>query len=215
MTAESPATTISAGSDISGANYHPTVDAAAAISFNAGGVAAAASCGGGSAATVTGCVGSNENAHWNIECWPQDFFCVLLFFRMSTRCLMCDIVNVCLDRYSAFRVGDIVVACSTLPVSLNWSLMTIYCVRSYLCSRTLSQNSSGKYSNTRHIVGERVSYFSKNAILHTHTHTPHVCASYESNAEHSQQPLFLPTNCQTPGASNGQLELHRTLSAAH
>lgn len=48
-----PATTISAGSDTSGTNYHPRVYAAAS-----------AADGGGSAATVTGCVGSSENAHW-------------------------------------------------------------------------------------------------------------------------------------------------------
>lgn len=66
------AATISVGSDISGANYHPRVDDGAPTTSPIDGVAvaAAASCGGGPAATVTGCVGSNENAHWwDIGCW--------------------------------------------------------------------------------------------------------------------------------------------------
>lgn len=53
-----PATTISAGSDTSGTNYRPRVYAAAVAA------SACAADGGGSAATVTGCVGSSENAHW-------------------------------------------------------------------------------------------------------------------------------------------------------
>lgn len=70
--AEIPAATVCARPDISGANYYTRIDvaAAAAATTSSDGVvdAAVASCGGGSAATVTGCVGSNENAHWNIEC---------------------------------------------------------------------------------------------------------------------------------------------------
>lgn len=58
-----PATTISAGSDISGANYRPRVTAAVATPADDEGVDDGGGAD-GSAATVTGCVGPSGNAHW-------------------------------------------------------------------------------------------------------------------------------------------------------
>lgn len=94
-----PATTISAGSYISGANYRPRVGAAAA----AAGVASAATPtadddgggAGGFAATVTGCVRSSENAHWKYRMLATGFVLSLLAFgNTHTGCLMCDIFHV-------------------------------------------------------------------------------------------------------------------------
>lgn len=75
-----PATTISAGSYISGANYRPRVGAAAAVASAAtptadddGGGA------GGFAATVTGCVRSSENAHWKYRMLATGFVLSLLW----------------------------------------------------------------------------------------------------------------------------------------
>lgn len=71
-----PATTISAGSYISGANYRPRVGVAAAAAVASAATPTADDDGGGAggfAATVTGCVRSSENAHWKYRMLATGF----------------------------------------------------------------------------------------------------------------------------------------------